>query len=64
MPDSEIQMLPEIQMPDSETQMLTLSTDGGKLAGAIKKSKYFYKKNYYFICIPLIYKLINNLDIK
>ena len=31
---------PEIQMPDSEIQMLTL-TDNGKLVGAIKKIKRF-----------------------
>ena len=42
--------------------MLTLTEIGG--LGAIKKAKDFYKKNYYFICIPLIYNTINNLDIK
>jgi hypothetical protein len=35
-------------MPDSEIQMLTL-TDDGKLAGAIKKLKDFYKKKFFFI---------------
>jgi hypothetical protein len=33
-------------MPDSEIQMLT---DDGKLAGAIKKLKDFYKKKFFFI---------------
>jgi hypothetical protein len=50
MPDSEIQMLPEIQMPDSEIQMLTLPQMSGKIGGCYqKKSKDFYKKKFFFI---------------
>jgi hypothetical protein len=41
MPDSETQMLPEIQMPDSETQMLTLPQMSGKIGGCYQKIKRF-----------------------
>ena len=47
--------------PDSEIQMLTLT----EIGGCYQRNKMiFIKKNYYFICIPLIYNSINNLDIK
>ena len=61
----EIQMLDRFQKMLDRFQKMLDRFQKPKLEGAIKiNQKIFIKKNYYFICIPLIYNNINNLDIK
>jgi hypothetical protein len=42
-------MLPEIQMPDSETQMLTLPQMTGNWRVLSKNQKIFIKKNFFLL---------------